>query len=141
MIRLEERIAHHGLSGKSGISKNFRVNYCMADSGRSVTILPDGHIGLCEHFSEDEFIGHIDGEKFDEAMVKSWRKTGPEIPECAQCFYYPECIRLEKCANSRVCFPQERNDRLRKTKRAMRNEYEKWQTQSQSDDMEDEGDC
>jgi len=74
-------------------------------------------------------------------MVKSWRKTAPEIPECAECFYYPECIQLEKCANSRVCFPQERNDRLRKTKRAMRNEYEKWQTQSQSDDMEDEGDC
>ena len=141
MIRLEERIAMHGLSGKGGISRNYRLNHCMADSGRSVTILPDGNIGLCEHFSEDEFIGHIDSDKFDEAMVKSWRKTAPEIPECAECFYYPECIRLEKCANSRVCFAQERNDRLRKTKRAMGNEYEKWLNKSQSDEYEDEGNC
>jgi radical SAM protein with 4Fe4S-binding SPASM domain len=113
----------------------------MADSGKSVTILPNGEIGLCEHFSEDEFIGHIDSDKFDETMVKSWRKTAPEIPECAECFYYPECIRLEKCANSRVCFAQERNDRLRKTKRAMRNEYEKWLNKTQSEDTEDEGNC
>lgn len=141
MIRLENRITMHGLAGKGGISKNFRLNYCMADSGRSVTILPDGNIGLCEHFSEDEFIGHIDSEKFDEAMVKSWRKTAPEIPECAECFYYPECIRLEKCANSRVCFAQERNDRLRKTKRSMLNEYEKWLNQTQSEDTEDDGNC
>jgi len=27
-----------------------------------VTILPDGNIGLCEHFSEDEFIGHIESD-------------------------------------------------------------------------------
>lgn len=141
MIRLEERIAKHGLSGKGGIAKNYRLNHCMADSGRSVTILPDGNIGLCEHFSEDEFIGHIDSDKFDETMVKSWRKTAPEIPECAECFYYPQCIRLEKCANSRVCFAQERNDRLRKTKRAMRNEYEKWLNQTQSEDTEDEENC
>lgn len=141
MIRLENRITMHGLAGKGGISKNYRLNYCMADSGKSVTILPDGNIGLCEHFSEEEFIGHIDSEKFDEAMVKSWRKTAPEIPECAECFYYPECICLEKCANSRVCFAQERNDRLRKTKRAMRNEYEKWMNKTQSEDTEDEGNC
>ena len=141
MIRLEERIAKHGLAGKGGISRNFRLNHCMADSGRSVTILPGGDIGLCEHFSEDEFIGHIDSDTFDEAMVKSWRKTAPEIPECAECFYFPECIRLEKCANSRICFAQERNDRLRKTKRAMGNEYEKWQNKSQSEESEDEENC
>lgn len=141
MIRLEEKIASYGFSGKGGFSKNYRLNFCMADSGKAVTILPNGDIGLCEHFSEDEFIGHIDSDRFDEAMVKSWRKTAPEIPECAKCFYYPECIRLEKCANSRVCFQQERNDRLRKTKRAMRNEYEKWQNKSQSEESENEGNC
>jgi radical SAM protein with 4Fe4S-binding SPASM domain len=141
MIRLENRITMHDLAGKGGISKNYRLNYCMADSGKSVTILPNGDIGLCEHFSEDEFIGHIDSNKFDEAMVKSWRQTSPEIPECAACFYYPECIRLEKCANSRVCFAQERNDRLRKTKRAMRNEYDRWWNKSQSEDSDENEIC
>jgi len=141
MIRLEDRIAQHGLAGRGGISKNYRLNHCMADSGRSVTILPDGNIGLCEHFSEDEFIGHIESDTFDETMVKSWRETAPEIPECATCFYYPECIRLEKCANSRVCFAQERSDRLRKTKRAMRNEYEKWKNQERSEEPEEAALC
>lgn len=141
MIRLEDQIAQHGLARKGGISKNYQVHHCMADSGRSVTILPGGEIGLCEHFSEDEFIGHIGSDKFDEAVVKSWRKTTPEIPECAQCFYYPSCIRLEKCVNSRVCFTQERNDLLRKTKQAMRNEFDYWKGNVQADDSETDEFC
>ena len=139
--RLQEKITACGLAGKGGISKNLKMNFCMADSGRSVTILPDGNIGLCEHFSETEFAGHLEREGLDSAMVASWREQMPQIPECETCFYYPECIKLKKCASGSVCFRQLRQDQLRKTKQQMKNEYEKWQSQVQTEEDDEPVDC
>ena len=126
MGRLNARIRENGLASANGIRKKPKLNHCMADSGRSVTILPTGDIGLCEHHSEGEFIGHLDREEVDKAMIASWKETVPEIPECETCFYYPDCIRLKKCTNARVCFRQLREDYLESTKRAMRNEHRRW---------------
>ena len=103
----------------------------MADSGHSVTILPTGDIGLCEHHSESEFIGHLDREEVDAEMIASWQESMPEIPECETCFYYPDCIRLKKCSSDSVCFEHLRMDRLESTKRAMRNEYKRWAEKSE----------
>ncbi len=141
MIRLEDKIRECGLESKAGISKHFKLNHCMADSGKSVTILPDGHIGLCEHFSEDEFIGHIDKEGFDEKVVQSWKERTPEIPECAECVLYPECIQLKKCPNGGKCFPALREERIRKIKRQMLNEYEKWKSQQSTEETEEDELC
>jgi len=141
MRRLEEKILQSGLRVKKGISHKLRLNQCMADSGNAVTILPDGNIGLCEHFSDLEFIGHIDREGFDASVVASWKERTPEIPECAECFYYPECIKLKKCANASVCYRQFRQQRLRSTQRAMVNEYEKWKNQTNAEDEDDAGFC
>lgn len=126
MRRLTDCITKHQLQGKKGISKNIKINHCMADSGKSVTILPDGSIGLCEHFTESEFIGHIDKEGFDAEMVASWKEQMPEIPECGGCFYYLDCIKLKKCSTSSVCYKEFRNERLKATQRAMLCEYERW---------------
>ena len=139
--RLQEAIAACGLSGKGGISKNLKMNFCMADSGRSVTILPDGNIGLCEHFSESEFIGHIEQEGFDLAVVNSWKERIPEISECAACFTYPDCVQLKKCASGSVCFRQLRQEQLRKTKQQMKNEYEKWRSKTQTEEEDEPVDC
>lgn len=141
MCRLNEKIAEYGLASNRGISKHIKQNHCMADSGKSVTILPDGNIGLCEHFSEDEFIGHLDKEDFDNAMVKSWAERVAEIPECTECFYYPECIKLKKCANDNVCFRQHRNDMLRRTKKQMLNEYQNWKDKTVAADTEETDAC
>lgn len=141
MSRLEERIAKYGLLAKNGFSKQLKMNFCMADSDKSVTILPDGNIGVCEHFSESEFIGHIDHEGFDTAMVESWKERMPEISECADCFYYPECIRLKKCANGSICFPLHVQEKLRKTLRSMVSEYQRWQAKTAPEEMEEDNDC
>lgn len=141
MIRLEDKIRECGLESKAGISKSIKLNHCMADSGRSVTILPDGHIGLCEHFSEEEFIGHIDQEGFDEEVVKSWKERMPELPECAECVLYSECIQLKKCPNGGKCFPAMREERIRKLKRQMLNEYERWKSQQTSEDADEDELC
>lgn len=141
MRRLEEKINANGLGVRGGVEKKPKMNYCMADSGNAVTILPGGEIGLCEHFSETEFIGHIDREGFDEAVAKSWKETTAPIPECATCFYYPSCILLKKCANRNKCFLQHRQERLRKTQRQMVCQYQAWLDQGVSDDTFADIDC
>lgn len=141
MCRLNEKIAGLGLSREHGISQKPKLNYCMADSGNSVTILPNGEIGLCEHYSEGEFIGHIDTEGFDQAVVQSWKERIPEIPECSDCFYYPSCVTLKKCATGSVCFPLKREEYLRRTKREMLTEYRRWQQNKQREEEEEKPDC
>ena len=135
---LEDRIAKYGLLPESSIKKQIKMNFCMADSGTGVTILPDGNIGLCEHFSETELIGHIGRDSFDDSMVASWKETMPEIPECATCFYYPDCIMLKKCANGCVCFEILRQEQLRKTKRQMVHAYRKWQANEALEEIEED---
>ena len=141
MVRLEEKIAACGLAPRRGIRKKPKSNFCMADSGNSVTVMPGGEIGLCEHFSESEFIGHIDGSSFDKAVVSSWRERIPEIPECAQCFYYPDCLQLKKCASGSVCFEHLRREHLRRTHSEMLGEYEKWKNHTEQSEEEDTEHC
>lgn len=137
MRRLEEKILAGGMEMGRGISKRIRLNHCMADSGKAVTILPDGNIGLCEKYSETEFIGHIDREGFDPKVIASWKERMPEVPECADCFLYPECIKLKKCLTESVCYAQFRRGKLRATQRRMINEYNNWKNHVETEDVED----
>lgn len=140
MSRLNASLEKNGLLPRGGISKHIKLHHCMADSGRSVTVLPNGELGLCEHYTDSEFIGHIDREEFDARAVASWQERTPEIPECAECFYYLECIKLKKCSSSSVCYRQFREDKLQSTKRAMLATYDRWQQNAVSDEDEDDDD-
>lgn len=126
--RLEDKLTGHGLfSGAGrGLTRHLPMHHCMADSSNAVIILPDGHLGLCEHHTEDEFIGHIDAPERDKAVIALWRERSEEIPECRDCFCYPACIKLKKCPSEGQCTEFERLRIRRKTERAMGNEYRYW---------------
>lgn len=141
MQRLTDCLSQNGLTAKVGVSKHIKSNFCKADSGKSVTILPDGNIGLCEHFSESEFIGHIDQDGFDAATIARWKETMAEIPECSDCFYFLDCIRLKKCPSGRGCYRQYRQERLRNTQYKMQCTYERWQAQTLCDEDDVNEDC
>lgn len=142
MCRLESKIQACGLASRQGIPKQYKQNHCMADSGKAVVILPTGDVGLCEHFSESEFAGHLDRDALDPEVVAAWKQTTPEIPECAECFYYPACIKLKKCPTGGACFPMARQDLLRKTLAQMEEEYRRWKTaEADADADSDEDFC
>lgn len=126
--QLEEKLLRHGLSnsGKRGLRRDLPMSHCMADCGNAVVIVPDGHIGLCEHYTESEFIGHIDSTEFDRDVIASWRERSEELPECGDCFYYPECINLKKCNGSPKCCDHNRQAIRAQTHQAMANEYRRW---------------
>ena len=128
IAQIEKVLVDAGIYKVKSLSVNPRTAHCMADSGSAITILPDGHIGLCEHYSESEFIGHVDSDEFDKSVISRWRELVDEIPECNDCFFYPDCVMLKKCTNSTVCYPQLRASHLRKTKAKMHQLYEQWKS-------------
>lgn len=103
---LDLRLERAGLLERRGIKAKIPMTQCMADSGGSLTVLPDGHLGLCEHYSEDNFVGSIDSDELDESVVQSFRERVETMPRCATCFEYPTCIRLRKCPLSAKCLPE-----------------------------------
>ena len=141
MYRLNSKIDGYGIGWTRGIKKTLKLMHCMADGGSARVIAPKGDIGLCEHYTDCEFIGHIDREDIDKAMVESWKELSPEIPECNDCFYYPGCVKLKKCTANSTCYRHEREANLREIKRSMLHEYKLWQQNAQKADDEDEEIC
>lgn len=128
MEMLEEKLSEYELFAelKQGLRKSLKIRNCMADNGRSLVVLPDGHLGLCEHYTETNLIGHIDSEDRDQNLIAEWKELDDEITECADCFYFPECIRLRKCPGLEKCSEFERQQIQCKVKRAMMNEFKYW---------------
>lgn len=126
---LRDKLICYGMWQTHALKKNISLNKCMADSKDSLTILPNGDLGLCEHYSEDNFVGHIDKDGLDEVMVRSFREERAPIAECDTCFYYPECIRLKKCEEQRECFLEMRMEYKQDMLEGMQAVYEAWSKQ------------
>ena len=97
VLHIEKMLLNTGLMRQGRLKNDFKVNRCMADDDSSETILPDGSVGKCEHFSDNEFIGSIREEAQDAAVIASWKEQMVDQKECAECPLYPRCIRLKKC--------------------------------------------
>jgi len=93
---LQKRLIELGFGKLMYLKREVAVNQCMADNDGSLTILPDGRIGKCEHESEQNLIGSIYSEEPDAAAVSAWKER-IVIPECQDCLFAPTCIRLKQC--------------------------------------------
>ena len=132
--QLRQKLEKYGIGQKYALSKNTGLNHCMADGGCSLTILPGGELGLCEHYTENNLVGHLDSEELDTAMVQSFREHWEQTDECPTCFYYPECIRPKKCAEYKECFPEMREEYREMLLGGMQNAYAVWQKKEEEDE-------
>ena len=123
-MQLEEQIAACGYKGKRKLQKDIKLNHCMADNDGSVVIVPDGHLGKCEHYIDREFIGHIDSEERNETIIRKFKERPANIEACATCPYYPQCNRLVMCEPESDCTPERQQEHLLETMDGMKNEYE-----------------
>lgn len=96
----------------------------MVDSGQSVTISPRGDLGLCEHYIDRDFIGHIDSPyKKDKQIVQSWRDYVKPIEICKDCPIYPQCLKMKKCPDEILCEEHQKNYWIEHYKLAVKCEY------------------
>lgn len=109
---LRERLRELGLSSPGKLRHSLKLNHCMADNDSSAVILPDGHIGKCEHFSESEWFSHVSSEDIDDRQVVAFKELRPELEACSECALYPDCLRLSKCEEAVHCYPEEREEKL-----------------------------
>lgn len=123
---LQKKIDADGFGIHVPLRRSFRMSCCMADKGNAVVIAPTGGVGLCEHYSESQFIGHVSYNRKDKKSIENWRKVHLDMEDCACCAYYPECIRLKKCAKSKECYPETRRMRIQQIKRSILYEYQRF---------------
>lgn len=139
--QLRQKLAQYDIGQKQYLRKDIRFNQCMADSGNAVTILPDGNIGLCEHYTEDNFAGHLDQGGLDTQVVQRFRECWTQTENCKVCFYYPQCIRLKKCREENECFPEVREAHRQNLLDGMCNTYTAWLKKEQTDEEEPHPSC
>lgn len=138
---IENRLKDYGLFKPRPLNRKVKINRCMADSESSTLIVPDGHIGKCEHYSEDHFVGHIENEERDSLMTDHFREVRDEIDACSTCFNYPDCIWLKLCEDSPNCYQEERGHKLRKLRQSILRAFKKYvdnQEEKQEDEIQDE---
>ena len=134
---MQQRLIGFGLAQNNPLKRYVPTNQCMADNDRCVIILPTGHIGKCEHYSEDNFIGHIDQETFDEEMIKAFKEVHEDLELCTDCADYPNCTRLKKCEGAGVCFPEVKAEKVREMQQAMLDVYKRYKEKKMKKDKAD----
>lgn len=90
-------IISKGLAAKATLHNYLRYQQCMADNPSATVILPDGKLGRCEHFSDNEFSGSIYSEDKDYDVINRFKKMRKLEGKCDTCPVRPSCVRLEMC--------------------------------------------
>ena len=124
-MKLVQQIDELGYRGKQELQKDIKLGLCMADNDQNVVIVPDGHLGKCEHYINREFFGHIDIEEKDKEVLRKFKERPADIEACNTCPYYPQCFRLKVCEKN-DCTPELQKEHIYDIIEAMKDEYVRW---------------
>lgn len=124
-MRLQEKLREGKIALEGNLPDRLKLNNCMADSDSHILILPDGHLGKCEHYTDDHWFGHLDAAERNETVLEDFKRLREEIDACADCPFYPDCFRLALCEEAVHCHPEEREGKLRIARRELAGFYRK----------------
>ena len=133
MSEIETRLYEYGLYKPRQLNRVVKTNHCMADNDHSIVIAPDGHIGKCEHFTEDHLVGHIGSEELDVEMLEAFRAVREESDACATCFDYPNCIWLRLCEVHTYCYQEKCEHERLKLRRSVMQAYLNYKNHQQDE--------
>lgn len=101
--------------------------HCMADNDNSTTILPDGKLGKCEYYLDDNYWGDIYNNVIDYEIIESFKILKNELPQCKNCKWRLECGSLEKCRELLgFCDDLEIKNKEDAVRRSLIKEYNTW---------------
>lgn len=127
LYKLQLKIFESGKNISHGLPNEVKAIHCLVDGGNGVTISPKGDLGLCEHYINSKFIGHIDNpndKNWEE--IKSWRKYQPALEICEDCPLYPICLREPGCPDETVCSPSQKEYELNHYKLSLEERYKEF---------------
>lgn len=122
-----DKINHHLYDlgyWSNSINRKYDDSCCSADCGKALQILPDGNIGLCEHFTDDDFVGHITSKTLNFKRIGEWSERIDMQEGCSECPLYSHCIRIKHCPERNVCYFEERDYLVEREKLNMLKYYE-----------------
>lgn len=122
-----------GLWNTKKLNHKLALCRCMVDSEDALMIVPDGHLGLCEHHLEDRFFGHIDNDEWDMEVIKQSREYCEETEACDTCALYPICNRLKICGVQDICFKEERENCIISIQQRMLKKYQELRKYDESE--------
>ena len=122
IAQIQQLLEKGGLCRTSRFTRVIKTSQCMADNPQSLTILPTGQLGKCEHCTDEYFVGHLDTpDEMDQAELAAFQASYPEIEECNSCPLYPDCFRLARCHDPRyACTKELRENWQRKIRAGMK---------------------
>lgn len=124
-MRLQEKLRRGKIAVDQKLPEKLKLHRCMADSDASIVILPDGHLGKCEHYSDGHWFGDLDSAERDESVPEEFKRLREEIEACADCPFYPDCFRLTLCEEAAHCHPEEREEKLEEARQSLLSFYQK----------------
>lgn len=125
--KLASKIEKYGMNYPKGLKTTLHTTRCMADSGNSVVVLPDGRLNSCEHFNEIlPSWGIISSDSYDEEIRKEWLVRKPPVPLCRDCAYAPDCLTLKACPSAKTtCYDLMKDRHIRDLKAGMLTVYKR----------------
>lgn len=129
--KIDRMLFRHGLSTHKGVPHKPSIYKCIADNRESITILPNGKIGLCEHYTEEKFISDLQHfETFNMEQISHIRTYNKELNLCKKCPFHPRCIRLIHCPDCGICNLEIKHQNIQFMKDEVISEYLRWQSLS-----------
>lgn len=127
-IALEKYIHDLNLKIVRPAPQNVFIKSCMAEDDSSVIIFPDGHLGKCDHYTDDNYIGSIYSNTQDLDLIKSWKVKRPEVELCKTCPVLPHCRWLSNCPEygKQICSHYDRDFRIDHLCRAAKEIYKNY---------------
>ena len=74
-----------------------KPNSCMASNDNAVMIVPDGHLGKCEHYVDSDFHGSIYSDELDLKKIAKYKERKTLGQQCDDCEMRSLCIHLKCC--------------------------------------------
>lgn len=128
-----ERLTEYGFIESTKIEKTIKKYACQADDDHCVVIMPSGHIGKCEHYTDDLFTGHINHEEQDLELIARFKERRDEIEACATCPVYPSCFVLKLCSSDKYCYEEIQKGKIYEIQQKMLYTYQQFQNTSKNE--------
>ncbi len=110
------------------LEKSYPVpNQCMACNDAAVLIVPDGHLGKCEHYVDRDFYGSIYSDKIDLKTIARYKERAVVSPNCVDCKYMSLCQPLKCCSGvPNHCDEVDKKNTINRLRSNMKNVYAKF---------------